>query len=233
MQYNWDYPEFNGLAYYRFTAPASGNYYVMVSTSNSYPSPYYNATPYPFYDLKLWASGSVPNSGSMTIPAEMLVKATSSNITEIQVEDSFSTKDIKLALAPLLITATTNAETTFPVDNNIMKWDINEEQAVATFQGIELPYVMTASYSPATVQLAITSANKDDIKDERIKVFVNNETVNVIGLKGNEKMYLVDIQGHTLCNFTTPNLNISNLPHGIYIISVVSNNTITALKFVK
>lgn len=239
--YDWDSP-FSGATHIKFTATGARDYYIMASTSSSYPAVYGNVE-YPAYQVAIWTGDAEdePAAAALQLPGEIIIESTAANATEVYINADASSADIKLALMALEITAATQAGTTVVLENNPASWEINDLDsdlaAEASFVFIPLPYLPAETYAPATVQLHVKTGMNDVAFDMPRIANSGKGLVTITGLQGKEAISLVDINGRILRKTTaqgaTATIETSTLAGGVYIVAVQNGKGLTVLKFVK
>jgi hypothetical protein len=227
--------------YTYFSPNEERDYYILASTSSSYPRVYGNVK-YPSYQVEVWASDALSEPGEparadLQFPGEILIASTTANATEVYVDAEASRVDIKLALMALEITATTQAQATVVLENNPQSWEINDLATEASFVVIHVPYLPAETYTPATVQLKIkTGINDAAVETARI-ANSGNGLVTITGLQGKETISLIDINGRILRKIkaqgVTATIETNTLPGGAYIVAVQNSQSLTVLKFIK
>jgi hypothetical protein len=229
---DWDAPFF-GTTHIKFTATEACDYYIMASTSNSYPGVYSNVE-YPSYQVGIWKE---PATGDLQLPDEVIIASTAANVTEVNVSADASSIDVKLALMALEVTATTQAGTTVVLENNPMSWEVNDLVTEASFVVIPRPYLVAETYNPATVQIK-SGMGINSAAPETIRIINSgNGLFTITGLQGKEAISLIDINGRVLRKTTaqgvTATIEANVLPNGVYIVAVQNSKKLTVLKFIK
>jgi hypothetical protein len=234
---DWDAP-FSSVTHIKFTATGARDYYIMASSSNSYPDIYGNVE-YPSYQVAIWkgAAENEPVAGDLQLPYEMVIESTEADVTEIYIDVDASSADVKLALMALKITATTQVPTTVVLENNPLSWEINDLDTEASFVIIPIPYLKAETYAPATVQLKVKTGI-NDLASETIRIANSGKgPITITGLQGKETISLIDINGRILRKTTvqgaTATLETSALSGGVYIVAVQNGKRLSVLKFVR
>jgi hypothetical protein len=130
LAYNGMDWSFGGVTHIQFTANAAGDYYIMASTANSYPS-FYAFTEYPSYRVAIWSGEAEdePATDEVQLPDEVLITSTTATATEVSVAVGATSSDIKLALIALEITATTKTGATVVFENHPLSWEMSGTEA--------------------------------------------------------------------------------------------------------
>jgi hypothetical protein len=228
--------------YIYFSPDEVRDYYIMASTSSSYPA-FYAGEKYPHYQIEIVASdaaGSTPPEPTLVdlqLPDEILIESTATNATEVYVDADASRAEMKLALMALEITATTQTQTTVVLESNPASWEINSLGTEASFTAIPVPYLPAETYAPATVQLKVKTGI-DEVASETIRIANSGQgLVTITGLLGKETISLIDINGRilrkTTAQGTTAILETGALSGGVYIVAVQNGKRLTVLKFVR
>ncbi|MDR0412394.1 MAG: T9SS type A sorting domain-containing protein [Dysgonamonadaceae bacterium] len=232
---DWD---FGGVTHILFKAPAAGDYYVMVSTSNSYPFFYLN-TEYPSYRLAIWTGTAEdePVSGELQLPGEVLIVSTEVNVADIVAAADAARVNVRLALMQLEVTGTTRAGGTVVFENDPMAWEINEDATEASFMLIPPPYLPADTYVPAKVRIK-ADMGMDAVDAEPVRIVSSgNGFVTVFGVQDRDAITLLDINGRILrrsvAQGTTAVIATGTLPRGVYIVAVHGDRKQAVLKFIR
>ncbi|MDR0680543.1 MAG: T9SS type A sorting domain-containing protein [Dysgonamonadaceae bacterium] len=228
--------------YIYFSPDEARDYYIMASTSGSYPA-VYAGEKYPGYQIEIVASDAdgvtppEPTLVDLPLPGEIAIESTAASATKVYIAADASSVDIKLALMALEITATTQASATVALVNNPTSWEINDLAMEASFVVIPIPYLPAETYAPATVQLEVKTGI-DNLASETIRIANSgNGFVAITGLLGKEAITLIDVNGRilrkTAAQGATATIETNALPQGVYIVAVQNGKRLTVLKFIK
>jgi hypothetical protein len=238
--FDYENPLFFGVTHIKFTATEARDYYIMASSSSSYPALYGNVK-YPSYQVAIWteAAENEPATGNLQLPGEVIFTSTAADATEVNLGVGAGSVDLKLALMALEITATTQAGTTVALKNNPLSWEVNDSGTEASFVLIPIPYLKAETYVPATVQIKKEGMGINNVSPEATIRITNsgNGLVTITGLQGKETISLIDINGHVLhksnAQGATATVEANALQRGVYILAVQNGKKLTVLKFIR